>query len=45
MKKTMPKLPQTGGQYERDKKGNPVKRRTPKPADTANAGQPTSDKE
>jgi hypothetical protein len=39
------KLPQTGGQYERDKKGNPVPRSKPKPADPDNAEQPISEKE
>jgi len=39
------KLPQTGGQYQRDKKGNPVPNRTPKPAEPAKADQPTSQKE
>lgn len=43
--KKMPKLPQTGGQYQRDKKGNPVPNRTPKPAEPAKADQPTSQKE
>lgn len=39
------KLPQTGGQYQRDSKGNPVPRNTPKPAEPKKADQPTSDKE
>ncbi len=43
--KKMPKLPQTGGQYLRDKKGIPVPSRKPKPAEPANADQPTSQKE
>jgi len=39
------KLPQTGGQYQRDSKGNPVPRKTPKPAEPNKADQPTPDKE
>lgn len=35
------KLPQTGGQYQRDKKGNPVPNRTPKPAEPVKADQPS----
>lgn len=45
MKKKMPKLPQTGGQYERDSKGNPVPRRKPAPAKPQKAEQPTAEKE
>ncbi|MDM8181257.1 hypothetical protein [Marinobacter salarius] len=39
------KLPQTGGQYQRDSKGNPVPRSKPKTAEPKKADQPTSVKE
>lgn len=38
-----PTLPQTGGQYERDKKGAPVPKA--KPAKASSTAQPTPEKE